>query len=399
MSPDLYIFSLHAVAVVALFTMAGYFFGCMFHDRKYVDKHYVGSRHWMSMAMFIMAILVFVQIFYHIRINDSFAGASVSLIFFFATSQMASMALVMLIRPDFHNKLNISLGAIKTFAMAALLGGTYHFASRQAFVWATIIGVIFFVVDTAVKLFNYNRLYKKLKEELANYYSENYESYLHWMPTCTVLMSIVGFVAPPILLAPIPVLVFFFLLLAFVLFYVFLCYERYIVYERYCTAALAATVAAEKEDEEADAESAHAASADESSEISTVEVADNAEDAAEDEPEDTAAASERLIRDSLAAWIAEKKYCQPEVNIIDLSRQIGTNRTYLSRYINTTYHVSFRVWIASLRIEEAKRLLMKEADMEEISDKLGFNNSQTFIRTFTQQESVSPAAYRKMYAE
>ena len=61
--------------------------------------------------------------------------------------------------------------------------------------------------------------------------------------------------------------------------------------------------------------------------------------------------------ESLSRWIENKGFLQAELTIEDLARQLGTNRTYLSTFINSHYGVPFRQWIASLRIAESKKML------------------------------------------
>ena len=96
-------------------------------------------------------------------------------------------------------------------------------------------------------------------------------------------------------------------------------------------------------------------------------------------------------------WIEQKGYLQAELTIEDLSRQLGTNRTYLSTFINSNYGVPFRQWIASLRIAEAKKMLCNTNLCEQdIAEAIGFVTVQSFIRNFTQIEGVSPSAYRRM---
>ena len=101
--------------------------------------------------------------------------------------------------------------------------------------------------------------------------------------------------------------------------------------------------------------------------------------------------------EALSNWIEQKGYLQAELTIEDLARQLGSNRTYLSTFINSHYGVPFRQWIASLRIAEAKKML-RDTNLREqdIAEAIGFATVQSFIRNFTQMEHISPSAYRKM---
>lgn len=53
-------------------------------------------------------------------------------------------------------------------------------------------------------------------------------------------------------------------------------------------------------------------------------------------------------------WIKTDGYVQQGLTIKELSEILYTNRTYLSAYIKTTYKMTFREWITSLRLEYAK---------------------------------------------
>ena len=80
-----------------------------------------------------------------------------------------------------------------------------------------------------------------------------------------------------------------------------------------------------------------------------------------------------------------------------MAQQIHTNRTYLSEYINTVYQQSFRDWIAGLRIEYAKRLMLEQPHLKmlEISVASGFLSLSHFTKTFSEKENCSPARWSR----
>ena len=107
------------------------------------------------------------------------------------------------------------------------------------------------------------------------------------------------------------------------------------------------------------------------------------------------------IVEKLEKWIRQNGYTQSGLTIEDLADLLGTNRTYLSRYIKATYHVSFRDWITGLRLEYAKREMMEhpELTVSGISEKSGFLSLSYFTKIFTERESCSPARWRKMQVD
>lgn len=103
------------------------------------------------------------------------------------------------------------------------------------------------------------------------------------------------------------------------------------------------------------------------------------------------------IEKNLKGWLTNDGYTQPGLTIEELALTLGTNRTYLSAYIKATFHVSFREWIASLRIEYAKQMLTKEPrkTVAEVSEASGFLSLSYFTKIFTEKEGSSPAKWRK----
>lgn len=103
------------------------------------------------------------------------------------------------------------------------------------------------------------------------------------------------------------------------------------------------------------------------------------------------------IAKNLDTWIAEDGYTSPGLTIEELSGTLKTNRTYLANYIKNTYHISFRDYITELRLEYAKRMLVKhpEQTVNGISESSGFLSSSYFTKIFKEKEGLSPARWRK----
>ena len=85
------------------------------------------------------------------------------------------------------------------------------------------------------------------------------------------------------------------------------------------------------------------------------------------------------------------------LTIKDLSKILYTNRTYLSAYIKTTYKMTFREWITSLRLEYAKNILKEhpEINIQKLAESSGFLSRSNFIKLFTEKEGCTPAKWKK----
>lgn len=105
------------------------------------------------------------------------------------------------------------------------------------------------------------------------------------------------------------------------------------------------------------------------------------------------------IEKRLSEWISNCGFTKHGLTIEDLSVAISTNRTYLSSYIKTTYHLSFREWIAELRIEYAKDKLVNQPELTiaSISENSGFLSLSYFTKIFTQKTGFTPSKWRKSH--
>ena len=92
----------------------------------------------------------------------------------------------------------------------------------------------------------------------------------------------------------------------------------------------------------------------------------------------------------------EQIYLNPKLTLTDLALKVGTNRTYLSNYINHELKKTFFDFINSLRLDFATQLLLNtNLTLEVIAEKSGFNSLSTFRRYFMYVHKVSPTVYKR----
>ena len=92
----------------------------------------------------------------------------------------------------------------------------------------------------------------------------------------------------------------------------------------------------------------------------------------------------------------EKFYLDTEVNIDWISSKLGTNRHYVSDYLNRVKHVSFYEYVNTLRLIYAERLLKEGKEkLADIAFICGFNSGHTFRRLFKEKYGCTPLQYQK----
>ena len=109
--------------------------------------------------------------------------------------------------------------------------------------------------------------------------------------------------------------------------------------------------------------------------------------------------SEKLRKSLLELFDYENIYINPDLKITHVSEKLFTNRTYISKLINTEFSCTFSDFVNQYRITEAKKLLadnsLKSYSLEYIAEKSGFGSMVNFMRVFREKEGITPGRYRE----
>jgi two-component system response regulator YesN len=87
-----------------------------------------------------------------------------------------------------------------------------------------------------------------------------------------------------------------------------------------------------------------------------------------------------------------------DISLGRMADHFRLNAKYLSRYFKDQTGINFIQYVNQLRIERAKQLLLNEISLNinDISEKVGYLNKNTFISTFKKYEGVTPGKYREV---
>lgn len=92
----------------------------------------------------------------------------------------------------------------------------------------------------------------------------------------------------------------------------------------------------------------------------------------------------------------DSHYYKPDLTLYEAASEAGFSEKYFSTLFSRKMGMSFSSYMKHLRIHHAKTML-KETNMKlkEISEAVGYNSVEYFVRVFSAQEGVSPSSYRK----
>lgn len=112
-----------------------------------------------------------------------------------------------------------------------------------------------------------------------------------------------------------------------------------------------------------------------------------------------ASLANKLAEDLKLLMSREQLYKENNLKLETLADKLKSNRHFVSQVINQYYKANFFDFINSNRIDEAKRLLAGDHEMNiiEIAYAVGYNNKVTFNTVFKRFTGVTPSEYRKKY--
>lgn len=107
-----------------------------------------------------------------------------------------------------------------------------------------------------------------------------------------------------------------------------------------------------------------------------------------------------ILNNLVIALTNKKIYLNKELNINDMAKQLGTNRSVLSKIINVYFNKNFPALLNEYRVNEAIILLTdnktRNYKMEAIGEMCGYNNRQVFHAAFKRETGVTPNDFRIM---
>jgi AraC-like DNA-binding protein len=110
---------------------------------------------------------------------------------------------------------------------------------------------------------------------------------------------------------------------------------------------------------------------------------------------------EILIDKDIESTIRENRYyLDNSLTLQKLATLLGTNRQYLSTYINQEKQKTFYDYINDFRLEEAKALMDgmnsdRPYSLDEVAGMSGFNSYSTFLRSFAKKYGLTPSKYMR----
>lgn len=107
------------------------------------------------------------------------------------------------------------------------------------------------------------------------------------------------------------------------------------------------------------------------------------------------------LESKVDAWLQKRSYVNPEITINQVHAELCVSASILNYYIENVKGISggFRKWIQTLRIEEAKRLMIENPNvtLDSIAEQVGLSNGSALARAFKSLTGTTPTEWIRHY--
>lgn len=376
MEPSIYSFSLCTALPLMLFF--GFYFLFAKTPEKKIFKNYLRSRQIMGIAMLLLSANYSVHFFFGIRFKNADSAILMNMSTYFLCYSLFSSALIMLLDRFYITKRRVWTHIILWIIFSTLSGVVLFllpsgimqkFSLFALAAWLVVFGVVLarrviIAYRRAIRIFNETQ-------------ADDIGAYIEWLSIFTYWALIFGVGCG--LLTFLPDEYVFIWILSSIPFYSYLFYSylNYLLFYEQVENAFEQDIQSEEE------------------------LLTNSETEHEIVSEKEIPKSYTEFIERVDNWIKTDGYVQQGLTIKELSEILYTNRTYLSAYIKTTYKMTFREWITSLRLEYAKNILKEhpEINIQKLAESSGFLSQSNFIKLFSEKEGCTPAKWKKSNRE
>lgn len=320
---------------------------------------YIRSRRMLGIAFIIFGVSISQFTFFNFRTTDPNVAIALPLSYFYLEGILFGMSFCSLLDKRYicRRQLTIDFGFYSGFLILAWSG-----ALLASGIASTILlisaSVWFFIAASSISL-RFFRIYHASVRKLDDFYSENTVVFVRWLQKSTYGIIFFGLCSSVLAFAPRWSNAIFMGVGILMFVYIYISFQNYILNFPHMEIAV--------------------------------------EEQAEPEPRVCAIKTQNPdLGEALSRWLESGGYRKQGVTLDDLTRDLGSNRSYVSAHINSTYNCNFREWINSLRIEYSKTLLTTQPDItiEKVAEESGFSTSAYFCRQFSMREGTTPTKWK-----
>lgn len=363
---------------IGAFTMAVFAMAVALSPRRKVmgkEKEYnimKRSRWMLFSALIILSVHYVLQRTFGFRHMGELQGSLLNFLLYTPSVLLMNLTMLNILRFGKIKRWEYSLGIavsatqIAAFAIAGTVSDKGVFTDSTELMVAEYLSSAIAMVMLIVYIMITRREYKKIKDSLDQYYDQPQQEMIQWFATSMTLFMLLALTTPIMIYSQhLMLMAYGMIMFAAIAFLVinFLHYSS----SNYMQMIMAAEVP-----EQSDAIATGAL---------TAEMTKEEKD---------------IMQKKVAAWLATRSYLRNGITMAEVSQEMGVSRQDISRYLRTLNYSKIGSWLAELRIEEAKRLILENENFsnEAIAISCGFSSREYFQSTFRNLVGMTPKQWQ-----
>ena len=106
--------------------------------------------------------------------------------------------------------------------------------------------------------------------------------------------------------------------------------------------------------------------------------------------------NKRELLENIVSYVEE--HFSEKIVLNDIIQQFHVSKNNISRLFQNTMGCSFHDYLIQTRLDEAKKLLQQDVNLDRIAELSGFSDYSNFYRTFKKEYHMTPSEYRQNLA-
>ena len=319
---------------------------------------------------------------------DMFLMLAIYIVVHFSTS-IISYSMIALLKTEKHKGQNLFIpGLFVSAVIAFMLLESYKSGDSSYFWFVCAVALVAFLIQSITYIVYFDRAYKKSLKELEIYYDEDESHKIKWVRFCYVISMLT------ILFVLVYLGLYWFLDNKMEVASVYSLW--WLLYMLYLTSNFISFIGSHKLVLDAVAHKV-LTGGDLIQMINQTKKRKEKKTAEEFSPASINDSEFKKLEEALDQWVSQKRYREYDKSREEIASELNTTKEILHHYFTSRKGVDFKTWRTELRIEEAKRLLLKDknASTNIVAEASGFSDRSNFHRQFVKIVGCSPKQWRE----
>lgn len=346
------------------------------------SKKIAKGKNTIAACFLVCALLFFIALSYSGIPEYDFFVSMMMFVITAMSSAILSYSLINVLDEKYIDNDWFMLNIVVTAIVSYVLIRSFWWDSGWPRTAVIVSAIVLFIIQCIVHIVAFNKVYVNSVIKLEQYYDEEEDDKIRWIRFCYIIMMLTQMFILVYLLLPSGFMKVYVSFYSLFILYFTANFISFLGSHKLLLDAFAYKTLSGKDFIHKKKRQHHK---------SRPQSADDAPSASVNENEFTG------LEASIEKWVEEKRYREYDKSREDIARELNTTKETLHLYFTSVVGMDFKSWRTSLRIDEAKRLLLENKAMSThiVGELSGFSDRSNFHRQFTKLVGCSPKQWRE----